>query len=82
MKAKDVKVGSVYVAKVSGKLARVRVLGTVERWSGASTYTPGRPYGHEVTHWTCENLDTKRTIEVKSAQRFRREVAPAPPLTS
>ena len=60
MKAKDVTVGSCYLAKVSGGVVPVKVLSRHEAGTGA-------------TRWTCQNINTGRQIEVKSAQRFRCE---------
>jgi hypothetical protein len=61
MKAKDIKIGSRYYAKVSGTVQAVRVIRTVERFGFSDT---GR------THWICVNEKTQREIEVKSAQRL------------
>lgn len=64
MKANEIKIGQFYLAKVSGKVVTVKVLRTVERFSGDR----GR------THWVCKNMLTDREIEVKSCQRFRKAV--------
>ena len=55
MKAENVKVNSVYVAKVSGKLVNVKIISLSER---------GRGY-------VAENLSTGRRIYLKSAARLR-----------
>jgi hypothetical protein len=60
MKKNDVETGATYVAKVSGKLARVRI----ERES---------PHGG----WDATNVDTGRSVRIKSAQRLRRAVSDA-----
>ncbi len=60
MKKNDVETGATYVAKVSGKLARVRI----ERES---------PYGG----WEATNVDTGRSVRIKSAQRLRRAASDA-----
>jgi hypothetical protein len=65
MKAKDIKIGGRYYAKVSGTVQAVRVIRTVERFGFNDN---GR------THWICINTKTQREIEVKSAQRFRSEI--------
>lgn len=57
MKKNDVELGATYAAKVSGKLARVRI----ERES---------PYGG----WDATNVDTGRSVRIKSAQRLRRAI--------
>ena len=63
MKKADVKIGKVYLAKVSGKRARVRITGE-------------SPYGG----WAGINLDTRRKVRIKSAQRLQREISdPDPP---
>jgi hypothetical protein len=71
MKGKDVKIGEVYEAKVSGRLARVKVTAKLERY----VYCRGggvRP----STAYRAVNLATNRLLVLKSAQRLRR-VAPA-----
>lgn len=55
MKKKHVELGATYAAKVSGKLARVRI----ERES---------PHGG----WEATNVDTGRSVRIRSAQRLRR----------
>ncbi|GJQ27323.1 MAG: hypothetical protein HBSAPP02_23550 [Phycisphaerae bacterium] len=59
MKKQQVQLGGTYVAKVSGKLARVRI-DAESRFGG----------------WDATNVDTGRSVRIKSAQRLRREVAP------
>lgn len=60
MKANEVKIGAVYTAKVSGRVVPVEVLNMYE--SG----------GRKI--WACRNMDTGRTIEVRSPLRFRKPV--------
>ncbi len=57
MKKRDVQLGGVYIAKVSGKLARVLVTGE-------------SPFGG----WDAVNLDTKREVRIRGAQRLRRRI--------
>jgi hypothetical protein len=65
MKKADVQVGNEYLAKVSGKLQRVRV--TRERTHDQHA----GPRGVRTTRWEAKNLKTGRTIVIKSAQRLR-----------
>ena len=66
MKKSEV-VGNEYLAKVSGKLQRVRVAGEYRRRSWDSRY------GLAVNRicWEAVNVATGRTIVIKSAQRLR-----------
>ncbi len=54
MKKRDVQIGRTYVAKVSGKLARVRIL-------------EESPFG---VGWLGKSLETGRVIHVRSARRL------------
>jgi hypothetical protein len=58
MKKRDIKTGDYYIAKVSGKLTTVRILGPLP-------YTGG---------WDAINIETRRPIVIKSAARLRRKV--------
>jgi hypothetical protein len=70
MLAKDVVIGEVYAAKVSGKIVPVKVLGTSEAFN---------MNGGTRRIWDCQNQITGRTVQVRSAQRFRYVwKAPAP----
>lgn len=72
MKGADIRVGGVYLAKVSGAVQRVRV----DRVTDRSVFDRNAPAGVSTrTAWACTNLETGRRIVVKSAQRFR---GPAP----
>ena len=62
MKGRDVQIGGRYIVKVSGNLVTVKVLSEYPRHGWDGTVHSG---------WKCLNLDTGRTILVKSAQRFR-----------
>jgi hypothetical protein len=57
MKAKDIKIGGRYYAKVSGTVQAVRVIRTVERFGFG-----GRDNGR--THWICVNQKTQREIDL------------------
>lgn len=65
MKAKDIRVGSVYAAKVSGLIRAVRIDAIREVFS--SRFPNGRNV-YDVT-----NLATKRKIVFQSAAKFRYE---------
>lgn len=67
MKKAEIKVDGCYSAKVSGKRTILRVKEIVKR--------KGNQYRKGGTCYVCENLKTGRTIEVKSAMRFSREVS-------
>jgi len=65
MKKNEVKIGNTYTAKVSGKIARVRI--DAESRHGG---------------WDATNVETKKKVRIKSAQRLRSEAGPprtAPP---
>lgn len=69
MKAKDVQVGQVYLAKISGKQRRVRILReTSQDFYG---YRNGRygVIGSRIA-WDAENLDTGRPVFIKSAAKL------------
>lgn len=65
MKAKEIEVGGTYLAKVSGRIVRVRVTGTREVAQGRTGYR---------TAWEVTSLATGRRITVHSPQRFRERV--------
>jgi hypothetical protein len=66
MKAKDIVVGGKYVAKVSGKLANVRVDAIHTRQSGFG------PTARDQTVYDVTNLTTGRKTTFRSAAKFRR----------
>lgn len=66
MLQKEIKVGGVYVAKVSDKLTAVKVESIEE--------TPGHKNRKASTRYRCRNQATGRPIVVKSAAKFRHEV--------
>jgi len=72
MRKSDVEVGGIYAAKVSGKIARVKILKAVSRW----TSRPGH-WDTERTEWEALSLETGRKIRIRSAQRLRRRMAEA-----
>lgn len=57
MKKADIKIGSRYIAKVSGNLVRVRI-------DSESMYGG----------WNGTNMQTLRSVRIRSAQRLREEV--------
>ena len=61
IKKQDVKIGGVYVAKISSKLSPVRIL-------SVSQYCD--------QHWIAENLCTRRQVVIRSAQKLRGELEP------
>lgn len=71
MKQKDIEVGKVYTAKVSGKVVRVRVDHIGERSTyRRNSYSGGRTIG-TASSYECTNLETGRKLTIRSAQRFR-----------
>ena len=56
----EVRIGSIYIAKISGRLALVRL---------DAVAASGRGYA-------ATNLDTHRQIRIKSPAKLRREVSP------
>jgi hypothetical protein len=68
MKKDDIKIGSTYLAKVSGEVVPVTL--REEKWKG-----------EKHTGWVGTNTQTGRSVYVKSAQRLRAQVsAKAAPL--
>lgn len=67
MKAKDIKIGDTYIARISGKLTTVRVTDIRERFS------PGRygANGRWQSFYDVVNLRTNRRTTFRSAQKFR-----------
>ncbi len=61
MKKNEIKIGNTYAAKVSGKIAKVRI--DAESRHGG---------------WDATNLDTKKKVRIKSAQRLRAAVGSPP----
>jgi hypothetical protein len=61
MKQVDVHTGGVYVAKVSGKLTKVRL--DEECW-----------FGTRRSGWLATNLATGRQVHIRSAAKLRKEV--------
>lgn len=57
MKKKDVQIGAVYTAKISGKLTKVRI---------------ERPISWGVNSgWEATNLTTGRSVRIKTAAKLR-----------
>lgn len=68
MKKTEVVVGNEYLAKVSGTLQRVRIVGECRH------HVPARHRSETyrtLPRWQATNLKTGRTITIKSAQRLR-----------
>ena len=57
----QVEIGAVYLVKVSGKVQRVRVTERVEPRNHASR-----------SYWNGTNLNTGRTIRIKTAGKLRK----------
>lgn len=68
MKQSEIKIGNVYMVKVSGAVVPLRV-------TGMEFYDETSP-GFRIS-WFCRNLITGRLIHIRSAQRFRREAVEA-----
>lgn len=64
MKAKEIHVGRVYIAKVSNRLTKVKVVAKVERFDHKDK---------SRTVYDVVNLTTGRRTTFRSAQKFRRE---------
>jgi hypothetical protein len=58
MRKKEVEIGAVYTAKISGNVVKVRILGV-------------SPYG---SGWAAQNLSTGRSVHIKSARKLRERV--------
>lgn len=83
MRKQDVIIGSVYIAKVSGKRVRVRI-DSVREVPGYANYYGGTT--RAATRWSATNLATGRTVKIRSAQRLtelppERPALPAGPVT-
>jgi hypothetical protein len=78
MKAKEIKVGGRYTAKVSGKLTTVRVdaIREITRMSGTN-YDGSRKYRDAVVY-DVTNLSTGRRTTFRSATKFRGDVKDGP----
>ena len=63
MKKNEIKLGGIYVAKVSGKLTTVRVTDIYARMGYGSS--------PDALAYTATNLATGRTTTFRSAQKFR-----------
>ncbi|MCL4199666.1 MAG: hypothetical protein KJZ69_19385 [Phycisphaerales bacterium] len=61
MKKDQVRIGGTYTAKVSGKIAKVRIDAESRRGG-----------------WDATNIETKKRVRIKSAQRLRAEVGSPP----
>ncbi len=74
MKKSEIVVGGIYVAKVSGKLTKVRV-DHIREYEG---YTTGESYWKTThpsqTRYVVTNLATRRQTTFRSATKFRSKV--------
>lgn len=80
MKGLDIKIGSTYLVKISGREVQATVLRTVAR-EVTRKATPGSPVPYEAwtgRNWEVRNEVTGRIVRVRSAQRFRQEVLRTP----
>ena len=68
MKAKDIKIGERYQAKVSGKLTTVRIV--AEKESGGNAMWGG-VRSRISKYWIAVNEATKREVHIRSAQRLQ-----------
>lgn len=66
MKRAEVRVGGIYLAKISGRLVRVRLDDELRR--------EGWRTGRKCNYWLTTNLDTGRNITIRSAAKLRSEV--------
>ena len=76
MLAKDIKVGKVYRARVSGVMTTVKV-NSIEEKQGFKV--SGRTF-KAGTRYMCTNTVTGKTVTIKSAAKFRGEALAALPL--
>lgn len=61
MLKKEIEIGKVYLAKISGRLSPVRILS----------------FSHyNSRHWITENIRTKRQVVIRSAAKLRAELEP------
>ena len=71
MKAKDIKIGGHYIAKVSGKLTTVRVDAIRKTSRGRTNSWSGRYEQQACTVYDVTNLATGRRVTFRSAAKFR-----------
>lgn len=71
MLQKDVKIGAIYVATISGKRVPIRIDAETERrTSYGIDYLSGRPRGQTRKGWDATNLKTGRRISIRSAAKL------------
>ena len=68
----QVKVGSVYAVKVGERIRPVRIDRSEDRVQ--RTTGTGMSLSQVRTHWTGTNLDTGRTVSIRSAAKLRWEM--------
>ena len=76
MKKSEIKVGGIYIAKVSGKLTTVRVdaIREVEGFNTGESYWTKKT--NATTLYDVTNLRTGRTTTFRSAAKFRSQAIP------
>ncbi len=72
MKKSEIVLNGVYIAKVSNKLTKVKVLAIRSRFKDSGTFYS--PRTTEVTIYDVVNLATGRQTTFRSAAKFRSEV--------
>lgn len=78
MKKHEIKVGGVYLMKVSGVVTKVRVDAIREVEGRSYGAYSGRSTIKSKTVYDCTNLRTGKSCRAESAQKFRGEVKPTP----
>lgn len=76
MKASEIKVNEVYMARVSGSLTQVKVTGirAIDKYAGTDWRT-GQKKTRSRTVYDVVNLRTNRNLTFESAAKFRGHVA-------
>lgn len=78
MKKADVKIGSTYIVKVSGKLVKVRITGDLGTyiigWSSPRGMTTFKRPVERHRGWAGVNLATNRDVHIRTAAKLRSEV--------
>src|SRR5438045_7505229 len=64
IRKKDVQIDGLYVAKISGKLTVVKIVGEVHRVADG-----------KFSHWQADNLWTGHRVAIKSAQKLRLDLS-------
>jgi hypothetical protein len=72
MKAHEIEIGHTYMVRLNGKFCRVKV-NSINKMEGFRGRMSGKRV-RSVTTYGCTNLETGRTVSVKSAAKFRWDV--------